>query len=306
MKQIFVNLKRFEVPRRLGGVCPVEDPIAWITGVMESTRELGLAGRSDVALTYILPESLLAAAAGALRTGEAAGAPPALGVQGVHWADIAPGQNFGAFTSLTPATSARHLGAEWSMVGHSEERRAKLQTISAYDSSPDQVRAASAVDRQVQAEAACALAARLKVLLCVGETAEQRGEGEPAEQQQRVREVLRTQVTGNLSGSEAALADGRVVIAYEPVWAIGPGKTPPGGEYIAFVSAWIKQVVREQFGHDVPVVYGGGLKEENAAMLAGIGTIDGGLIALTRFTGEIGFDVPGLAGIMRRYLEPGP
>ncbi len=306
MKQIFVNLKRFEVPRRLGGVCPVEDPIAWITGVMESTWSSGWQGAATWRSPTSCPNHCWRPRRERCARARPRASPPALGVQGVHWADIAPGQNFGAFTSLTPATSARHLGAEWSMVGHSEERRAKLQTISAYDSSPDQVRAASAVDRQVQAEAACALAARLKVLLCVGETAEQRGEGEPAEQQQRVREVLRTQVTGNLSGSEAALADGRVVIAYEPVWAIGPGKTPPGGEYIAFVSACIKQVVREQFGHDVPVVYGGGLKEENAAMLAGIGTIDGGLIALTRFTGEIGFDVPGLAGIMRRYLEPGP
>jgi triosephosphate isomerase len=50
------------------------------------------------------------------------------------------------------------------------------------------------------------------------------------------------------------------------------------------------------------VVYGGGLKEENAGMIAGIKMIDGGLVALTRFTGEIGFDVAGLRGIVDKYL----
>ena len=92
------------------------------------------------------------------------------------------------------------------------------------------------------------------------------------------------------------------MIGYEPIWAIGPGKTPPGEAYVGFVSAYIKDVLRSELGMTCSVVYGGGLKEENAAMIAGIDTIDGGLVALTRFTGEIGFDVPGLKGIIDRYL----
>ena len=93
-----------------------------------------------------------------------------------------------------------------------------------------------------------------------------------------------------------------VVVAYEPIWAIGPGKVPPSSEYIAYVSSYIKQRVQEAHGFTPPVVYGGGLKEENAGAIAGIPSIDGGLVALTRFTGEIGFDPDGLKGIVDRYL----
>ena len=82
-----------------------------------------------------------------------------------------------------------------------------------------------------------------------------------------------------------------------------PGKVPPGREYIAFVSTLIQEVARERCGLDVSVVYGGGLKEENAAMIASIPTLGGGLVGLTRFTGEIGFEVEGLAGIIRKYRE---
>jgi triosephosphate isomerase len=96
------------------------------------------------------------------------------------------------------------------------------------------------------------------------------------------------------------------VTGYEPVWAIGPGKTPPEKEYIAFVSAFIKQVVSDQFGVEIPVVYGGGLKEENAAVIASIETLDGGLVGLTCFTGEIGFDVPGLEKIIQKYQSQEP
>jgi len=56
------------------------------------------------------------------------------------------------------------------------------------------------------------------------------------------------------------------------------------------------------YDFEPPVVYGGGLKVENAGMLAQISTIDGGLVALTKFTGEIGFSVKGLSGIIQRYL----
>ena len=85
--------------------------------------------------------------------------------------------------------------------------------------------------------------------------------------------------------------------------SIGPGKTPPGEAYISFVSAYIKQIIRENFSINASVVYGGGLKEENAGMIAVIETIDGGLVALTRFTGQIGFDVAGLKGIVDKYLS---
>jgi triosephosphate isomerase len=108
-----------------------------------------------------------------------------------------------------------------------------------------------------------------------------------------------------LLAQKASLEAGYIVIGYEPIWAIGPGRVPPGPDYISFVSALIKQIVRENFDVEVAVVYGGGLKEENAATIAGIPTIDGGLVALTRFTGEIGFDVLELKIIVQKYLSAG-
>ena len=59
------------------------------------------------------------------------------------------------------------------------------------------------------------------------------------------------------------------------------------------------------YGFDPTVVYGGGLKEENAGMIAGIPTIGGGLVALTRFTGEIAFEPEGLVRIVGKYMEAG-
>ncbi len=308
MKHIFVNLKRFDVPRRLGGVCPADDPVAWIESVMDGAVGLGLGGRPDLSLVFLLPEGLAPAAVRRL-----AGQPSersrmiAIGSQGVHWDDVRPGGNFGAFTTATPASAATNLGSRWAIIGHSEERRFKLQVISAFEpglaANPAALaRAAAAIDSLVNGEVRCALAAGLRVLLCVGESAEERGDGPFEQQRPRIEEVLRRQVSAGLAGLREQVGGGRVVIGYEPIWAIGPGKTPPGREYIAFVSANIKQVVREQFAvEDVAVVYGGGLKEENAAMIAGIATIDGGLVALTRFVGQIGFDVQELASIVDKY-----
>ena len=90
---------------------------------------------------------------------------------------------------------------------------------------------------------------------------------------------------------------GKVVVAYEPVWSIGPGKTPADKPYIQKVARF----VREQTG-GLDVVYGGGLKADNAQMLASIPEIAGGLIALTRFTGEIGFYPEEYLEIIRLYL----
>jgi triosephosphate isomerase len=97
----------------------------------------------------------------------------------------------------------------------------------------------------------------------------------------------------------------RVVIGYEPIWAIGPGKLPPGAGYIDFVSSAIKEVVARRFHFDPTVVYGGGLKEENAAMIASVPGIGGGLVALTQFSGDIGFYPEQLMKIIEKYKQEG-
>lgn len=308
MRQIFVNLKRFEVPKSLGGLSSVADPVQWIDSVITDTVQQGLGSHPNLSLTYLLPEGLINTAVNRLHSfSDDQTRMLAVGCQGVHWENIQPGKNFGAFTTSLPAAAAAALGSQWAIIGHSEERKAKLQVMRAYEPGIHtdpvlRIISTHAIDRLIQAEIAAALDSGLKVLLCVGESAEERGEGSFDEQQHNITEVLRNQLMGDLHASKNALQDGRIVIGYEPVWAIGPGKTPPGAEYISFVSATIKNLILENFGVEVAVVYGGGLKEENAAMIAGIPTIDGGLVALTRFSGEIGFSVPELKRIIEKYL----
>ncbi len=160
-----------------------------------------------------------------------------------------------------------------------------------------------AIDKLINHEVRCALQSGLNVLLCVGETEEERGGGQFTEQRLRIESVLKSQLLSDLEDVGEHMKERLVVIGYEPIWAIGPGKTPPDKEYIGFVSSFIKHVLRENFDFDPVVVYGGGLKEENAGMLSSIETIGGGLVALTRFTGDIGFDVEGLKRIIDEYLS---
>lgn len=143
---------------------------------------------------------------------------------------------------------------------------------------------AEAVNRLLNKEVRCAIDAGLKVVYCIGETLEEQPQWEA---------VLGDQL-------EIGLADAdrdRVVIAYEPVWSIGPGRTPADKDYITKIARFVKE---KTGGMDV--VYGGGLKADNAAMLASIKEIDGGLIALTRFQGEIGFYPEEYLEIIRLYL----
>ncbi|WP_258359499.1 triose-phosphate isomerase family protein [Moorella sulfitireducens] len=307
MKEIFVNLKRFEVPKRLGGICPIDNPKKWIEWVLEESIKYGLGKLQDIRVTFLLPEALIISAVEKL-----ASYPPGevknlyLGCQGVFREDITPGGNFGAFTTNLPAAAARNLGCTWTIIGHSEERKDKLGIIERYDPSCHKsemlkARAMQAINGIINDEVLCALKAGLKVLLCVGETAEERGEGPFDVQKPRIEAVLKAQLETSLQGIESETGAKKIVIGYEPVWAIGPGKTPPGKEYISFVSKTIKAIVKEKFNFDPVVVYGGGLKEENAKMIADIETIGGGLVALTRFTGEIGFEPEGLKNIITRY-----
>lgn len=309
MTQIFVNLKRFDVPRRMGGICPKENPGEWIEWVLDECVSLGLGKLEGVKLTFLLPESLILTAANKLK-----GYPEEqiktlkIGCQGVFREDVKIGGNFGAFTTNLPAAAAKNMGCTWTIIGHSEERKDKLGIIErfepGYKENPEMsARATAAVNSLINQEVLCALERNMNVLLCVGETAEERGEGSFEEQQPRIRESLKLQLKIGLQGIEKYKGQSDIVIGYEPIWAIGPGKTPPGSEYINFVSSYIKQIVKEEFQLDPVVVYGGGLKEENAGMISRIPTIGGGLVALTKFTGEIGFNPEELKKIIDKYIE---
>ena len=308
MSEIFINLKRFDVSKKYGGLYPDDNPIHWIESVIEESVEYGLGMMPGIQVYYLLPEGLVPAAANILSSyPEEKTVAIAVGCQGVHWDDVSPGGNFGAFTSSLPASAAKSLGCSWAMIGHSEERKAKSQIITSFEPSVThnsalRTRVSEAINELINAEVISALNVGLNVLLCVGETSEERGKGEFSEQQLRIETVLKSQLSQNLKGVNS-YPDQKIVIGYEPIWAIGPGKTPPGKEYISFVSSYIGNIVNGTFGFKPIVVYGGGLKEENAGMIASIDTIGGGLVALTRFTGDIGFDVMGLKGIIEKYVS---
>jgi len=309
MKQLFVNLKRFEVSRSQGGLCPYENPKHWIEEIIGETVAFGLGSSDELQIVYLVPEALIIPAQEKLAEyDESLRKGIQIGCQSVFRQNIVQGGNFGAFTSNFPAASAYQLGCRWSMIAHSEERRDKQEIMAAFE--PDlaknenlKKRAASAVDSLVNLEALAALEQGLNILLCVGETAEERGSGTPEEQQQCTAETLAGQLKRGLYQVQGYLPKQQIVIGYEPIWAIGPGKTPPGAEYISFVSSFIKAEVKKLLGINIPVVYGGGLNENNASMIAGVSTIDGGLVALTRFTGQIGFYAEDFKNIIGKYLE---
>ena len=276
MKHIYLNLKRFDIPPELGGVNRLAPVGEWGGHVVRETQG-GLLGynRAEVEFADFFPEAHILGAAGA----RCADSPVQIGCQGVFREDTAVGGNFGAFTTNRPAHAAAVLGCGYALIGHCEERADKAGVLAEAG-----VADAAAVNRLLNREIKAAQAAGLKVLYCIGEK---------SEEQERWQEVLGAQLDTGLEGVDRS----GVVVAYEPIWSIGPGKTPAGRDYIQKIARFVK----ERTG-GLDVVYGGGLKADNAAMLASIPEIDGGLIALTRFSGEIGFYPEEYLEIIRLYL----
>lgn len=309
MTEIFVNLKRFDVPKSLGGICPMENPKTWIEDIIDQTVTLNIGSLENITITYLLPEALIIPAIEKLATyPKKQTSNIFIGCQGVYRENVKLGGNFGAFTTNLPAAAAKNLGCTWAIIGHSEERKDKLDIIERYESYNIEKqdlseKAAKTVDSLINQEVLCALDMGINVLLCIGETGKERGDGSFEEQKSRIQKVLKAQLERDLKGVTEYVPKNQIVIGYEPIWAIGPGKTPPGADYIGFVSSYVKQVVKEEYGFDPVVVYGGGLKEENAKMISSIDSIGGGLVALTRFTGDIGFTVEDLNKIIEKYME---
>jgi len=276
MKRIFLNLKRFDVPVGFGGVNRIASVSTWGEHIVKNTQDsLRRYAPADAEFVMFFPEAHLIPAASALATDS----PLQLGCQGVFREDTSVGGNFGAFTTNRPASAAKALGCSAAIIGHFEERKDKAGVLAEAG-----VADTAAVNRLMNKEIKCALNQGLKVLYCIGET---------SEEQDRWQEVLGAQLDIGLNGVDRS----SVVIAYEPIWSIGPGKTPAGKEYITKIARFVK----ERTG-GMDIVYGGGLKTENAEMLAGIAEIDGGLIALTRFSGEIGFYPDEYLDIVKTYL----
>ena len=171
-----------------------------------------------------------------------------LGAENVHWAES------GAFTGEISADMLLELGVEYVIIGHSERRQYFGET-----------------DETVNKRTLTALNKGLIPIVCVGETLEER-EGNKTE------EVLKTQLTDGLKGIEDLT---KIVIAYEPVWAIGTGKTATSeqaNETIGFIRKTLGELFCEECASKVRIQYGGSMKPSNAKELMAMEEIDGGLI----------------------------
>lgn len=277
MKHLYLNLKRFDISPALGGVNRLASMEQWAETIVASTQER-LKDYPEAEFVMYFPEAHLLSANAA----KSEHSPLKLGCQGVYRADTAVGGNFGAFTTNRPANAAKEMGCESALIGHCEERGDKLGLMQLAGAEP--AKALLAVNQALNAEIKAAQAAGLSVLYCVGEK---------SEEQERWQEVLGEQLEIGLDGVDKS----RVVIAYEPIWSIGPGKTPADKPYIEKIARFVKARTG-----GLCVVYGGGLKTDNAPMLSSIPEIDGGLIALTRFQGEIGFYPDEYMQIIQKYL----
>lgn len=277
MKHIYVNLKRFDVPFEYGGVNRLAEVDCWAGTIVDGVqKELEKYALQEVEFAIYFPEMHVLQAVSA----KDENSPLKIGCQGVYRSDTSVGGNFGAFTTNRTASAMSAVGCETVIIGHCEERNDKAGILAEAG-----VADADAVGRILNQEIKCAIQRGMSVLYCIGEK---------SEEQEAWQDVLGRQLEIGLDGVDAS----KVVIAYEPIWSIGPGKTPADKAYITKVARFVKERIS-----GIDVVYGGGLKRDNAAMLASIEEIDGGLIALTRFQGEIGFYPQEYLDIVRIYLE---
>jgi triosephosphate isomerase (TIM) len=172
------------------------------------------------------------------------GSPVAVGGQDCHIAQQ------GAHTGDVSAAMLRDAGATWVILGHSERRQNHGET-----------------DELIREKVLAAVEAGLMPVVCVGETEDQRTSGQETE-------VVGWQLAGSLPKPFAG------VVAYEPVWAIGTGKTATEQD-VATMHAFIREELVRQFGadgHGIRILYGGSMRPANAGELLGVRHVGGGLI----------------------------
>jgi triosephosphate isomerase len=218
-----------------------------MNGLRHSTAEFDRILRGAPAVTaadlmICPPATLIAAFAAAAR-----GTGVAVGGQDCH------AQPSGAFTGDISAEMLADAGASAVIVGHSERRTLHHET-----------------DLDVRAKAEAAWRAGLTAIVCVGETETERKGG-------RALDVVKKQVAGSIP--DAATAE-TLVVAYEPVWAIGTGLTPTSGD-IAEMHAAIRRSLMERFGEGaagIRILYGGSVKPSNAGEILNVPEVNGALV----------------------------
>lgn len=217
-----------------------------MNGLMASLGELekivaGARTLGNVDVMVCPPATLIASFAKAAK-----GTPVAIGGQDCH--ALASGPHTGDIS----AEMLRDAGAQAVIVGHSERRRDHGET-----------------DATVRAKALAARRAGLSAIVCIGEQRTERDAG-------RAREVVGAQLDGSLPPDGA----GNLVVAYEPVWAIGTGLTPTPRD-VADIHGFIRQKLAARFGgagNNVRILYGGSVKPSNARELLTVENVDGSLV----------------------------
>ena len=173
-----------------------------------------------------------------------------LGIQNIHW------EPKGAFTGEHSAAMALAAGARFALVGHSERRHVFGET-----------------DAQVERKVAAAIGEGLAPVVCVGETLDERREA-------RVEEVIVRQLDAALLGVPED-AKKSVLVAYEPVWAIGTGETATVddvAEAHGILRRRLEEVRGDGFAQEVAILYGGSVNPDNAAELLSVADVDGVLV----------------------------
>lgn len=164
------------------------------------------------------------------------------GAQNCHFAKS------GAYTGEVSASMIRSAGASYVILGHSERRHTFGET-----------------NEMINKKIISALAEGLKVIFCVGETLDEKS---------KYKSVLKSQL---LEGLKGITNFENIIIAYEPVWAIGTGKVATTAD-IEKVHKYIKNLINENFNVNLPVLYGGSVKPSNSAEILALSEVDGVLI----------------------------
>lgn len=173
-----------------------------------------------------------------------------LAAQNMHW------EENGAFTGEISPIMLKELGVDYVVIGHSERRQYFNET-----------------DETVNKKVISALNHNLLPIVCCGETLEER-------ESNREKEIVKNQVIKALKDIEASLI-GKIVIAYEPIWAIGTGKTASSdqaNDIIGFIRDTIGEIYGENEKQIVRIQYGGSVKPDNITELMGKSDIDGALV----------------------------
>jgi triosephosphate isomerase len=197
-------------------------------------------------------EIVVAAPATALHSAAEAAHASAIGIAGqnMHW------EREGAFTGEVSAAMLKEAGAEYVLIGHSERRRLFGET-----------------DATVNLKLASAIASQLTAIVCIGETLEERDANQTLD-------VLDRQIKQGLDGRTADQI-GALVVAYEPVWAIGTGRnaTPAqAGEAHTHIRSRLRQWFGGTAAEQCHIIYGGSVKPENIRDLAALPDVDGALV----------------------------